>query len=245
MSEWILPFQGRHSSAQYNVNFLWRSDRLYVMDNHRMALWCWWRHLPEATDWQLLHIDRHYDTMSSQLETWLQSLPQDSASLEDYLAQDYVLPFAGSMRAPVIRWDNYLSIFLARYGNRLSRVVFVTACEGDEPRHPLLEKADPWRGLEVIEEIGHGGGYVSCTPWLVNVDLDYFTAQDSQDDSHFRVYDNAYIERVGRGVALGLQRGRIRCATVALSPETTGTWATAEELMRVFLGPWGEYPRLE
>ena len=43
--EWLVPFKGRNTSGIYEQNFLWRDGAVYVMDNHRAALWCWIQHL--------------------------------------------------------------------------------------------------------------------------------------------------------------------------------------------------------
>lgn len=43
--EWLVPFKGRCYSGHYEQNFLWRHGNVYVMDNHRTALWCWLQHV--------------------------------------------------------------------------------------------------------------------------------------------------------------------------------------------------------
>jgi hypothetical protein len=43
--KWLVPFRGRNASKVYNQNFLWRYESVYVMDNHRAAMWCWLRHI--------------------------------------------------------------------------------------------------------------------------------------------------------------------------------------------------------
>ena len=49
MSEWLVPFKGRNRSLSFDQNFLWRKDNIFIMDNHRAALWCWLQHMsPEG-----------------------------------------------------------------------------------------------------------------------------------------------------------------------------------------------------
>jgi len=57
--EWLVDFKGRKSSGVYNQNFLWRSGSVYVMDNHRAAMWCWLQHVDPNHPHAILHIDRH------------------------------------------------------------------------------------------------------------------------------------------------------------------------------------------
>ncbi len=247
MGEWILPFQGRGSSATYQLNFLWRSGRLYVMDNHRAALWCWWQHLAESRQWQLLHVDHHYDALRGDrghLKRWLRHLPDQSATLDHYLSRTYDV--GGGTMCPVIRWDNYVSIFLATHGDRVAHALFATAGKGHKPRHPTARTRhlSPWEALETLEHVATGDTRLTGVPWLVNLDLDYFTAPSFEGHGRFRLFEDAYIAAVGRTVAAGLRDGHIGCATLALSPETTGGWPLADKLMRAVLAPWGDAPAL-
>lgn len=242
MGEWIMPLMKRGRSGTCDLNFLWRSERLYVMDNHRAALWCWLQHLPEAPKWQLLHIDRHYDTLRSQLDEWLELMPDNSVSLSEHLGLKQTID---GTECPVIRWDNYLSIFLARHGDRVPLALFATAQEGDKPHHPNWLDVDPWTVMDHLERIAEDEDEVwSEPPWIVNIDMDYFTARRGAGAEQFRMFDDEYIACMGAYVAVGLRRGRIACATLALSPETTGGWPLAERLTATFLSDWNDVPVL-
>lgn len=37
----LLPFKGRDHSGTYELNFLFKEDKVYIMDNHLAAIWCW------------------------------------------------------------------------------------------------------------------------------------------------------------------------------------------------------------
>ena len=112
--DWIVPFKGRNRSGVANQNFLCRSGSVYVMDNHRAALWCWLQELDLEEPHSLIHIDRHTDTLQSRLDDWMQHLPSWSDDIDTYLAQTHRI---GAHDCPVIRWDNYLSIYLREFGN--------------------------------------------------------------------------------------------------------------------------------
>lgn len=131
--EWIIPFAGRNKSGAYNQNFLWRNGVVYVMDNHRAALWCWLRHLDRNTRYNLIHIDRHSDTLNSQITSWTNSLADlDNLSIQEYLERKYCIEGTGEGR--VIGWDNYLSIFLRLFPDNVDELLFATAGEGDKPQ---------------------------------------------------------------------------------------------------------------
>jgi hypothetical protein len=66
--EWILPFLGRNRSGPSEDNFLWRTGSTYIMDNHRDALWCWLQHLIPGKEYNLFHIDRHFDMLDSRIK---------------------------------------------------------------------------------------------------------------------------------------------------------------------------------
>lgn len=242
MGEWILPLSKRKPSGAGRLNCLWQSGSLYVMDNHRAALWCWWQHTRPGEPWNLLHIDRHYDALSSNLDAWLAQMPGRTASLQDYLAASWTVD---GERIPVITWDNYLSLCLARQGGEIEEVLLATAGEGDRPRQPTQEEIDSWELLEhlaSIIEIDEDEPHQS--PWVINVDLDYFTAIPGWDEGASQVFHDEYIAKIGQMLVSGLANGRISCATIALSPETTGGWDLAERLLVTLLRPFGDCPTL-
>ena len=168
MPTWPLQFKGRNSSGTYNQNFVWKSGTVYVMDNHRAALWCWLQELDLQTEHSILHIDRHNDTLQSQLTEWMASLPPWDCTLEEYLEK--MCPSQIANDYPLFRWDNYLSIYLEEFGGNISQCIFATHGEGDEPNYNSVLKPDIWElpaGINYwIEE--------KDTPWIVNLDLDYF-----------------------------------------------------------------------
>lgn len=84
--EWLVPFRGRNHSGAFTQNFLWKRQNVYVMDNHRAALWCWLQHIDPKQPYSLFHMDQHYDTLASRMTTWLDNLPPDWAlGIDEYL----------------------------------------------------------------------------------------------------------------------------------------------------------------
>lgn len=227
--EWIVPFAGRNRTGVYRQNFLWRSGNLFVMDNHRAAAWCWSQCVDAQEDHGLIHIDRHNDTLQSQLETWLSLLPAGiPQTIEEYLSMSQDLDIAG--KAPVFRWDNYLSIYLALAGQRVTDCYFATHGEGDRPNHPAVIDLTP---AELPERLSGDIARQGC-PFILNLDLDYFFGPDAttHGDRALRILDDSYFDRVGEGIAALDRAGKLRVITIALTAtdDLTDGWGPAEAL---------------
>jgi hypothetical protein len=144
--EWLVPFKGRNASGAFNQNFLWRTGNLYIMDNHRAALWCWLQHVNPKQHHSLFHIDRHYDALTSRLDTCLANLPADwSLGVDEYLArtvehQDIIEPL------PLFSWDNYLRILCRGLSARDLLSVERTPAQGRPPSF-----TPPDGGIKAIE----------------------------------------------------------------------------------------------
>lgn len=61
MPEFLVPFKGRNQTSMFGVNVLWRERNVYIMDNHRCALWCWLQEIPGEDRLSVFHVDAHYD----------------------------------------------------------------------------------------------------------------------------------------------------------------------------------------
>ena len=222
---WHVPFTERKTSGAHHQNFLVQYDNVYIMDNHRAAYWCWLRECDLLKPFNLIHIDRHNDTLQSNLEAWHQVLPPvGTLSIQDYLD----LKFHGSAPAgsyPLVRWDNYLSLFLRRESANLSRFVNATHGEGDLPN--VKPSSTP-----ALQELP---GAVRCladidpAPWICNIDLDYFFYSVDQQVAGRLVTDD-YLESIVESVQAHRESGAIQVTTICLSPECCGGWAPAEEI---------------
>ncbi|MGD8617393.1 MAG: UPF0489 family protein [Gammaproteobacteria bacterium] len=213
MSEWVLPFRGRNGSLATKQNFLWRSQNIYIMDNHRAAFWCWLRHQNTNEMHSIVHIDAHYDTAAAGART-MDSVPGDVAekSFEDYLAISYP-----DENIPVFRWDNYLSIYSKLYGNCLSECLFATHQIGSKPNFAYEEvtAAQLVPALQVRDlEI----------PQIINLDLDYFLSPDND-----RIPKARRVE-ITRSLKAFYDANICSVMTICLSPECCGGWRRAEEL---------------
>lgn len=224
---WIKPFHGRNSSGEYNLNFLWQRGNVYVMDNHRAALWCWFQHIGKTKQYNLFHIDRHFDTLSSQMESWLAQKPDmSSVALDQYLDWKYTSEFAKN--GLLFRWDNYLSIFLKAYRKRWKKCVFATHGDGDRPAYRTIEHVSASELPVELAKIAN-----SSEPWICNLDLDYFFfSPDDELEEHLPMFSNEYLCAVCDAISNAQSKGTICALTICLSPECCGSWEKAEFAMQ-------------
>jgi hypothetical protein len=228
---WIVPFKGRNQSGPYNQNFLWRDSSIYVMDNHRAALWCWIQELDLNSPHSILHIDRHTDTLQLPTEEWLKNLPLSwELTIEGYLHQTCKAnDLLGDV--PVFRWDNYLSIYFAKFSSAIKSCYFATHENGDAPDYHPVCKVDLWSlpyyFRECLDE-SHG-------PWIVNIDLDYFFWKDWE--SIDMMVSEAYLSACFKSLRKKIDDGVVKATTICLThhEDFTGGWKKSEDLAKRIL----------
>ena len=178
MSTFLLPFKGRNSVNAYHQNFLWNHENVYIMDNHRAALWCWLQSMSNDKKYSVYHIDMHYDLSPGIVKRLPENLPDlATITFNEYLS----LSRADGGPVPLIIYDNYLSIFEEIYGDRINYFFAATQEVGTPPA-----------GDSSIEEVKIGrladsirynlfDDAISADGWIVNLDLDYFFAQQPKE----------------------------------------------------------------
>ncbi len=170
----LVPFQGRNDSGVDRQNFLWRHGSIYVMDNHRAAMWCWLQHIDPCQPHSLFHMDRHYDCLPS--PEWLENCPEiRRLSINEYLNFDYAFndEFIREQRMPLFRWDNYLSIYLTRYQRSIGSLIMYTHDDGAGPQQ-TFDPGNIWSGSRANPL----SGFQAVALWIFNLDLDYFFWHD-------------------------------------------------------------------
>jgi len=229
---WLVPFEGRNHSGVERQNFLCSSDNVYVMDNHRAALWCWLQSQDLEAPHSLIHIDRHTDALGSQMKTWLANLPSWDVGIDDYLSARYA---GNGGTAPVFRWDNYLSIYLEVFGDNLKKLRFITHNEGDKPKYKGTLVSDLWDVPENLEYwLDKSGG-----PWIVNIDLDYFFCS-GPDDNIIPMFSEVYFDTTFIALKRAMDKGAVAAVTLCLTPDSfTPGWAATEALASRGLGHLG------
>lgn len=232
MDGYLIPFKGRNKTGPYNLNFLWKTKNIYIMDNHRAALWCWMQHITNSKKYNLLHMDQHYDTMASQLEKWLQNFPDvKSMTIEEYLEFKYEDANFSKTYYPLFRFDTYLTIFLAKYSHLLNIKRFLTHKEGDIPKVEVSE-------LEYYDIVGNLDYWLNSDKenHIINIDLDFFFREVNGKD--IQIFSNDYITHLASSLNKVLKKNKIEVMTIALSPEFCNGWEKCEEVLEIFLKPF-------
>lgn len=222
---WIIPFKGRNSSGVFNQNFLFQKDNIYVMDNHRAAMWCWLDfYKSNIKDVGVFHLDRHNDSLQSNLESWVlqASGPPhvDTMDINSYL--DVI--DLGNPGCKLFRWDNYLSIFLDLYKTEITYCYF-SSYEGDPINHSNPLEKKPWDFHENLSV------WFSKGKWIINIDLDYFFYE--VNGSCKQMYSNEYLHGFFSEVANIANRKSEVVVTVCFSPECCGGWENSEKIWGV------------
>lgn len=229
-TEWILPFQGRNESLNYNYNMLWRTEKLYLMDNHGAALWCWLQEVDTTRAYKIFHIDAHWDCLGhnhAEWNEWMKALPNfKPLTLADCLAvKDPNSSF------PAVRWDTYLSIFLKQHGAHCDYLYGCTHEIGDSPLQlGRGEDLGVWHLPQMFEYEVNREDDVQL---IINLDLDYFFfSADNPEHTQIPMFSDAYIEHVFRTIARAMEKNRVKVITVSLSPECCSGWEQSEALGR-------------
>lgn len=239
MGTHIIPFKGRHHSGASNQNLLWKSGSVYLMDNHRAALWCWLQEIDLSTKpHSILHIDRHYDALDANLKTHLSALPNlDNITIDQFLSCS--LKLNGEI-SPLFRWDNYLAIHLEFFKNTLVQLLCVTHQDGDKPKSRNMMEPKP---SDLPFNVDHWLRDASA-PWIVNLDLDFFYFE--VEETWKPMFSQDYIDEFCENLKLAIDRGVVAAVTVCLTPDGyTPGWQSCVDLSkRLFKNLGVEHPNI-
>lgn len=241
-SGWVVPFKGKNSSQAYRQNFLWKHESIYIMDNHRAALWCWLQHLSNDETVNLFHIDQHYDTLTSRITEWVRASPDyRTLTAEEFLKASYD---ADGGLVQIVRWDNYLSLFLELFPTCVKDKVFCTHCkDNNNVPHNDLPNADKYTEIGITQLPCNLNFFLSgqSRQWIVNLDIDFFFCSAPKDEDEadgnskgIVMLSEGYMMNAFQTIRGKYRDGNIKVITVALSPECCGGWDNAESVCGLF-----------
>lgn len=217
-------YYNRRSSI-YDEVFLWHSDNVFVMDNHKSALWCWLRACDPKKSYNFMHIDCHYDLLDNFKDKDIAAIADNPISFDEFsnLKDD-----AGKHK--VIRCDNYIRAGYIIHPRWFHANIFLTHGEGKsnsnswghEPMK-ILDRSPLFLGWWIQQYIGEHDRYLEGFKgsdyklhWIVNLDLDVFYTSGSG----IQLFSDDYIRSVAE--LLQKYRKRIDVLTIAISPEWLG-----------------------
>lgn len=227
MSNWIYPFKGRNASGSMTQNFVWKNNNIFIMDNHRAALWCWLQNIDREIKYNIFHIDAHYDTLDISNETWVKNLPDlQSISLDDYLNLEVTDAGLGSF--PMIRWDNYLSLYFQKYSQNISDIFMATHNQGCKPAGIQIEHINSYNLPQFLDDFINDKNSVG--EWVINIDLDYFVFK--KNNQFNEMFSEEYFTSIFEVIRKANSEGKISTIILCLSPECSGGWGQAEKLCK-------------
>lgn len=229
--------KGRKHSEAYGLNLLLNEEKIFIMDNHLAAGWCWLKKLDIERQYNLFHIDRHYDLLKSQLEWWIESLNQQNVNLQAISIEELVslrysnerLPTNDSY--PIFRWDNYIPILDRMYPYLIGHSTFATHKDGDNADDMEASEVDPWQLPDNLSYWLTNG----TNEWILNLDIDYFFT--NIDEEYIQLFTDEFVIQIAKEIKKSLSK--IKVLTIALSPEMCGGWDKSERVARLITDELG------
>lgn len=243
---WIKPLPKDYfnrNSSFYNEVFLWQTDNVYVMDNHKSALWCWLQTCNSTKSYNFMHIDRHYDLLDNFSNDDLVAVIEDNhIGFDDF---SNLMDSKGQHK--VIRCDNYIRAGYYIHPRWFHANVFLTQGEGNSNRNcfghepiPIIDKNPLFLEWWIQQYIGEHSrclegfnGNDFKLHWIVNIDLDVlFTGY-----SGIQLFSDDYIRHIAELLQKNMKR--IDVLTIAISPDWLGSgslfdkWEKGIRILRI------------
>lgn len=110
----LIPSGAQITGLIHKQKLLLHDGPVYLMDNHQTALWCWLKEISLDQQYNLLHIDRHYDCLpvNDSIEIALNGRKIHQLSISDYLCLNH--NYGHDCVAPVFRYDDYIPAWESR-----------------------------------------------------------------------------------------------------------------------------------
>ncbi|AWX99057.1 hypothetical protein A8139_02870 [Marinomonas primoryensis] len=224
MWEEILPLKERGESREKNLNFLYKhkSRNIYVMDNHRAALWCWLQCLDQSKQYGLFHIDAHYDAAcpdDEEFENLEKTKPFHELTLHEYLSLK-AYNSRPSHELFSIDWANYLSIFGKKYPNMIKNGAFKVATQKiDKADGPTIQN---WKEEDEIDLKDLPSQIKALESnneqWILNIDLDFLVRCDANELIY--KFDDEYLKEFARAIEGMFLKNKVACLIVSAQQTT-------------------------
>jgi UPF0489 domain len=219
------------ASGCCNVNFLFNHGKVYVMDNHLSAGWCWLQKIDTSKQYNFVHIDRHYDLMDYEDEIRA-SVIEKAINLEGLSFDEYVELTYKDDRAPtgtvqLFKWDNFILNIDHAFPGLLSKTFFVTKKIGEGGQSTFINFED-----EIEHFIDQFPDWFEKgeTGLIIDIDLDYFFTPIR--GGYYQLYSDQTILKLATLVRDHMHK--IDVVTIALSPECCGGWNNSFRVLDIF-----------
>jgi hypothetical protein len=214
--------KGEGHSHATELNLVAQEEKIFVIDNHLAAFWCW-HQLDLSSKYNLLHVDRHYDLVRYFPEYDLSVKKQDWKNMPVEKVTQFKRTGGGEGQQ-LIRWDNYIHLFNTVNPRTIDFALFCTQKDGDF--NYSKSKCKEVEVYDLFNEIVEGE-----TSWIFNIDIDFFFTHVG--DQIVRVFSDSFIDCFGRWL-----KEESQYATqiiICLSPECCGGWKEAKKVANIIL----------
>ena len=220
----------RPNCSVYSLNELYNSGKVYIMDNHMAASWCWSKKIDFNQQYNLFHIDKHYDLLNGSTDFLVSQLLNRNFNLEESTIEEYVNvthdPIQGINNYQIFRFDNYMTVFRKLYPEVLKEIKFATHKDGTVPGDWIFYEA------EIYDLPNALGDWINETDenWIINIDIDYFFDQKPSGE-YFQFLTDEYVELFAEEILLAWDN--IKVITIALSPTFCGGIDNSKRLAKL------------
>ena len=224
----LIPFNKNLINSAYFIdhdNYLSQSDNIFIMDNHRLALWCWWNQISENKLYSFIHIDAHWDCSPTFLPYFLKHKKKlKTLSLEEF--RNYNIKTTnGNTR--LFRWDNYIPMFLEKNKKIVYKISSVWQNEDSRNKTHFNEKILKIEHLSFLIR-----NYNRKEKIIFNLDMDYFFKR--KGDYYSLRFSKSEILNFFEALHFCYKRKNIKVLTIALSPECCGSWKNSNKILKLF-----------
>lgn len=217
-----------HPSFFCNSVMLWKNEKVYVMDNHLSAAWCWLQSCNPTKEYNFMHIDMHYDLLSPLLED-LQPL-RDNPHMQYEEFENLKSSSASDYKKDVFRCDNYIMAAYDLHPNWFKNKIFLTQNLGKKSGTEIKDENPLYLDFFINYHICKSDNDDNDNlPWIVNLDLDIFY---TKNPPHIQLHSDEYIRHIARLLNKGMQN--IQVLTIAMSPDWIGGRTVKEKWDNAF-----------
>ena len=223
---WIKKYNpSQNNDGVHDLGFLYKADKVYIMDNHMAAAWCWLNKLDVAKKYNFFHIDRHYDLINNESPQHLKSLEiSNKLNIEDYITLQ-VENTCAACNKQLFRYDNYIMHLFYLLPNLFRQKNFATHNDGSIPERFDIDYAISVDSLP--KEFDYQIEYNQGDNWILNLDIDYFFT-DLNSTEYIQFLDEEYIDALCRSILKVYNK--IDVITIAMSPYFCNGWTNSKRI---------------
>lgn len=233
----------QNSNHTQNDVFLWffESANIYLMDNHRLAFWCWLNggvHKGDFGKCAFVHIDDHFDCCLFNVNEMMAEIEKNKLffyqEIDNFRENENGLMDQDGVAFKTFNWANYLvpAIYKGFFDNG-KLYFFVPSYSGKlfAPENGDIYKLNDKvsythydkKNLSDLEIVLQKENNI-----ILNIDFDYF--EEFLDEP---MLIKKYFSLINK------YKVKIKLMTVALTPNPNGDWSKSEKILKIFFNVFG------